>query len=157
MRVLLLLKHSPSSIHPSIRPITYSSSQHLQVVNDVCVCVAACSLLTDQATGLTGASLLGWWRLMERVCVCVWVCACACVCPCHYGVSPLQQCCHQQAELQWNPGKRVPLRYCCIQHGAGGGLQVLFDQHQRMLERMSAVSLTTNDHPQSTQTVGSLL
>lgn len=30
----------------------------------------------------------------------------------------------------------------------------MFDQHERMLWRMSTVSLTANDHPQSAQTVG---
>lgn len=64
-------------------------------------------------------------------------------------VSPLQQ----QMELWWIPVKRVPLRYCLNQLGAGGGLQVVFDQHERMLWRMSTVSLTANDHPQSAQTV----
>lgn len=72
------------------------------------------------------------------------------VCPCHCSVSPLQQ----QMEPWWNPVKRVPLRYCLNQLGAGGGLQVVFDQHERMLWRMSTVSLTANDHPQSAQIVG---
>lgn len=72
------------------------------------------------------------------------------VCPCHCSVSPLQQ----QMEPWWNPVKRVVLRYCLNQLGAGGGLQVVFDQHERMLWRMSTVSLTANDHPQSAQIVG---
>ena len=65
-------------------------------------------------------------------------------------MSPLQQ----QMEPLRNPVKRVPQRYCLNQLGASGGLQVVFDQHQRMLWRMSTVSLTVNDHSRSAQTVG---
>lgn len=73
------------------------------------------------------------------------------------GVAPVTAVCHLCGG-KWSRGgtpvKRIPLRYCLNQLGAGGGPQVVFDQHERMLWRMSTVSLTANDHPQSAQTVG---
>lgn len=73
------------------------------------------------------------------------------------GVAPVTAVCHlcgSKWSCSGTPVKRIPLGYCLNQLGAGGGPQVVFDQHKRMLWRMSTVSLTANDHPQSAQTVG---
>lgn len=115
----------------------------------VCVCekVSGCPQVIDwRVLALTGASLnvdgdeagvWGWgWG---------------------WGFAPVTAVCHLCGG-KWSRGgtpvKRIPLRYCLNQLGAGGGPQVVFDQHERMLWRMSTVSLTANDHPQSAQTVG---